>query len=44
MTNISKYLLIMTCLLTLSACETMNGAGRDIESAGDAVQDAAQQP
>ena len=41
---ISKFLLMLSCILTLSACETMNGAGRDIESAGDAVQNAAQQP
>ncbi len=26
----------------LSACETVEGAGRDIESAGEAVTDAAQ--
>jgi predicted small secreted protein len=27
--------------LTLSSCETMEGAGRDIEHAGESVQDAA---
>lgn len=27
---------------TLSGCETMGGAGRDIESAGEAVQRSAQ--
>lgn len=27
--------------LGLPACETMEGAGRDIESAGESVQDAA---
>lgn len=27
--------------LGLSACNTMEGAGRDIENAGEAVQDAA---
>lgn len=27
--------------LGLSACETMQGAGRDIEHAGESVQDAA---
>ncbi len=26
---------------SLSACETVGGAGRDIENAGEAVQDAA---
>lgn len=34
-------LLIFTCL-TLGACETMEGAGRDIEHAGESVQDAAE--
>jgi predicted small secreted protein len=28
--------------LSLSACETMDGAGRDIEHAGESVQDAAE--
>ena len=28
--------------LGLSACETMEGAGRDIENAGESVQDAAE--
>lgn len=28
--------------LGLSACETMQGAGRDIEHAGESVQDAAE--
>jgi predicted small secreted protein len=28
--------------LSLTACETMGGAGRDIEHAGESVQDAAQ--
>jgi entericidin B len=28
--------------LGLSACETMEGAGRDIEHAGESVQDAAE--
>jgi predicted small secreted protein len=28
--------------LSLTACETMDGAGRDIEHAGESVQDAAQ--
>jgi predicted small secreted protein len=27
--------------LTVAACNTMEGAGRDVESAGEAVQDAA---
>lgn len=28
--------------ISISACETMEGAGRDIESAGESVQDAAE--
>jgi predicted small secreted protein len=28
-------------LLTMTACNTVEGAGRDIQSAGDAVEDAA---
>ena len=28
-------------VLSLGACETVDGAGRDIENAGEAVQDAA---
>ena len=35
-------LLSLTILsLGLGACETMGGAGRDIENAGESVQDAA---
>lgn len=38
------FLLIMLAVigLGLTACETMDGAGRDIEKAGNSVQDAAQ--
>lgn len=35
-------LLSLCCVgLGLSACQTVEGAGRDIENAGEAVQDAA---
>lgn len=30
-------------ILTLSACETMDGAGRDIENAGQGIQKSAEQ-
>jgi len=44
MFNKAKLLTVM-CLavlgLGLSACETIEGAGRDIENAGESVQDAA---
>jgi entericidin B len=45
----SKSHFLMTIILitmasfALVACETMYGAGRDIEKAGDSVQDAATQ-
>ena len=43
----TKFLLTLTLValagFTLVACETMYGAGRDIEHAGDSVQDAAKQ-
>lgn len=43
---LSRYRFLMLFLLAatslgLSACNTMEGAGRDIESAGESVQDAA---
>lgn len=34
--------IIMASAMGLAACETMEGAGRDIENAGEAVQDAAE--
>jgi entericidin B len=34
-------LLLAIMGLSLSACNTVEGAGRDIESAGEAVQDSA---
>lgn len=30
-----------TCTLGLSACNTLSGAGKDIERGGEAIQDAA---
>ncbi|CUH76871.1 entericidin B membrane lipoprotein [Tritonibacter multivorans] len=33
--------LLLTCVLTLAACETAKGAGRDIEKAGQAIGNAA---
>ncbi len=36
-------LLILTAgIISLTGCETLDGAGQDIEKAGEAVQDAAQ--
>lgn len=35
------FLSLAAVSLTLTGCETLDGAGRDIENAGEAVQDAA---
>ena len=42
-TNARLYLILSLVVvgLGLTACETIEGAGRDIEHAGEAVQDAA---
>lgn len=32
---------VLAMLATVAACNTMEGAGEDIEAAGDAIQDAA---
>ena len=32
---------IMTALTSLTACNTLEGAGRDVERAGDKIEDAA---
>ncbi|WP_420586514.1 entericidin A/B family lipoprotein [Ruegeria sp.] len=36
-----RAFLIGLVLFTLTACETAKGAGKDIEKAGDAIQNAA---
>ncbi len=44
MLNKTKLLTVLTLAIAsigMSACETLDGAGRDIEHAGEAVQDAA---
>lgn len=33
--------LVLAGMLALGACNTMEGAGKDVEAAGEAVQDAA---
>lgn len=44
-TLFSRFPLVLSALLLcgfgLTACETVEGAGRDVERAGEAVQDAA---
>ena len=37
----SRLIPILIVLLTLSACNTMKGLGRDIKSAGDKIENAA---
>ena len=34
------FLMILTGLFFLTACETIKGVGRDIENAGEAIDDA----
>lgn len=41
MKNLLTLLLALVLLATLAGCETLKGAGRDIESAGEAIQRAA---
>lgn len=36
-----RALLVGVAILGLSACETMEGAGQDLEKAGEAIQDEA---
>ena len=36
-----RAILVGMALFSLAACETAKGAGKDIESAGDAIQQAA---
>lgn len=33
--------LVVSAMLTLTACNTVEGVGKDVKSAGDAVEDAA---
>jgi len=41
MKKIFGFCLIVAAMAVLPACETMEGAGRDIEKAGDSIEDAA---
>ncbi len=36
-----RAILVGLAMFTLAACETTKGAGKDIEKAGDAIQEAA---
>ncbi|MCW8107654.1 entericidin A/B family lipoprotein [Alteromonas ponticola] len=39
--KIFGFLTVFTFVFGLAACNTMHGAGEDVEEAGEAVQDAA---
>ncbi len=38
----TQTLLAIVCALVLTACNTIQGAGKDIERGGEKIQDAAQ--
>lgn len=39
--KILALIVVATCSLGLTACNTISGAGQDIENGGEAIQDAA---
>jgi len=39
--NIVLTILLFMCILTLAACNTLRGMGKDIEKAGESIQKAA---
>jgi predicted small secreted protein len=41
MSRIGKIILAFVGAATLAACNTMAGVGRDVESVGDTIEDAA---
>ena len=41
MKKLASVLLLVSIVLSLSACNTMAGIGKDVEKAGEVVQDAA---
>ncbi|MBO6835425.1 MAG: entericidin A/B family lipoprotein [Alphaproteobacteria bacterium] len=40
--NLTVPIFLLAGALGLAACETVEGAGRDIENAGESIQDAAE--
>lgn len=38
-----KYFMMFATLLALGACNTMEGVGKDVEAAGDALEDSAEE-
>ncbi len=43
MTRFKTVTLSLVAIMGLTACETVEGAGRDIESAGEAISEAAEE-
>lgn len=43
MIRIQFIVVALTALMGLAACQTVEGAGRDLQSAGEAVTDTAQE-
>lgn len=39
----TRFVLSLAALVALAACETIEGAGQDIETAGEAIQQEAQE-
>lgn len=40
---LASALLISTCALGLAACNTVQGVGKDVQSAGEAVEDTSEE-
>ncbi|MEM1076574.1 MAG: entericidin A/B family lipoprotein [Pseudomonadota bacterium] len=36
----TRLAVFLTCIIALAACETTKGIGRDVQSAGEALDDA----
>ncbi|WP_082802288.1 entericidin A/B family lipoprotein [Falsihalocynthiibacter arcticus] len=36
-----RFTMTCLCVLTLAACETVEGVGQDVENAGEVIQDEA---
>ena len=39
-----KYIAVLFCAVTLCACNTVSGVGKDIEKGGEAIQDVSKRP
>ena len=39
----SRYAILFASLLGLAACETMGGFGQDVENAGEAIEETAEE-